>query len=404
MDGPNVAVFAQQIEEALGHVNDHFYLQLHPLGALVAADAPQESRGRRLSQMLVESIDILKPAHSGPGTEFGWRKYRYLWLRYLEGHTAGQVASMLGLSERQARRDHRQAVDAVLAIFWNRYQGGPREGETSLLRATAAIHGDLDTELARLVAHAPQGPMALTDILREAVKTVAPLAMERGCSIDLKVGLESGPLAASPLILRHALVGLLTAAIEGAVGTTAVRVLGGIGIDACEVHIEFSSADAWRRPDLVESSLRLANSHGARVKESRNGDDVRFLFQMEQTSRLILIVIDDNPDLAQLFQRFLGKAYRVIQTDDIDGVPSLVARERPSAITLDVMMPTIDGWEVLRRLKADIRTSDVPIVICSVLQEASLARALGAAAFLAKPVSPLQLRSTLEQCCRILQQ
>ena len=89
-----------------------------------------------------------------------------------------------------------------------------------------------------------------------------------------------------------------------------------------------------------------------------------------------------------------------MQTEDVAAVPELAARERPAAITLDVMTPAVDGWEALRRIKADRRTADVPVLVCSVLQEASLARALGAAGFIAKPVSPQQLRAALDQCRR----
>jgi CheY-like chemotaxis protein len=64
------------------------------------------------------------------------------------------------------------------------------------------------------------------------------------------------------------------------------------------------------------------------------------------------------------------------------------ARElRPDAITLDVMLPAVDGWEVLQKLRAHPQTRHIPVLVCSVLKGRDLALSLGAAGFLAKPVN-----------------
>jgi CheY-like chemotaxis protein len=69
---------------------------------------------------------------------------------------------------------------------------------------------------------------------------------------------------------------------------------------------------------------------------------------------------------------------------------------RPLAIVLDLMMPGQDGWEILQNLKADAATADIPVVVCSVLAQESLAQALGADAYLRKPVSREQLLLVLD--------
>ena len=59
---------------------------------------------------------------------------------------------------------------------------------------------------------------------------------------------------------------------------------------------------------------------------------------------------------------------------------------RPVAITLDIMLPDIDGWEVLTRLKKDELTSDIPVIVVSVVDDPSLGTALGALDYFVKPV------------------
>src|SRR3979411_2890592 len=75
-----------------------------------------------------------------------------------------------------------------------------------------------------------------------------------------------------------------------------------------------------------------------------------------------------------------------------------VARDlKPVAITLDILLPEVDGWEVLNRLKADEATRDIPVVVVSVVDNAALGRALGALDYFVKPVDGKALLSRLSQ-------
>ncbi|OWK35613.1 response regulator [Fimbriiglobus ruber] len=101
-----------------------------------------------------------------------------------------------------------------------------------------------------------------------------------------------------------------------------------------------------------------------------------------------ILVIDDDPVVQELMARFLGKeGFRVAAAaTGADGLR--FARElRPDAITLDVLMSgTDDGWTVLSRLKADPATSDIPIVMLTILDDRGRGFALGAADYLTKPI------------------
>jgi len=70
-------------------------------------------------------------------------------------------------------------------------------------------------------------------------------------------------------------------------------------------------------------------------------------------------------------------------------------RERPDAITLDVMMPRLDGWEVLKRLKSTPETANIPVVMCSIVDNTGLGFALGASDYLTKPIDRRALTTAL---------
>ena len=97
-----------------------------------------------------------------------------------------------------------------------------------------------------------------------------------------------------------------------------------------------------------------------------------------------------------MFRRYLSRSnVRVIGIQEPDRVLPLARQWQPQAITLDVMMPTMDGWEILQALQADPETRHIPVIICSVWDEPELAFSLGAADFLKKPITQKDLLRTL---------
>ena len=113
-----------------------------------------------------------------------------------------------------------------------------------------------------------------------------------------------------------------------------------------------------------------------------------------------VLVIDDDPNVRDLLSRHLDKSgYRVATASaGPDGLKR--ARElRPDAITLDVLMPGMDGWAVLAALKDDEALSDIPVIMVSMLDDRSLGYSLGAADYLTKPVEHARLLSVLHKHC-----
>jgi CheY-like chemotaxis protein len=107
----------------------------------------------------------------------------------------------------------------------------------------------------------------------------------------------------------------------------------------------------------------------------------------------VVLVIDDDPQARDLLRRTLeGEGYTVETADSGEAALERARELNPAVITLDVMMPSMDGWAVLRALKADPGLQQIPVVMVSIIHEKGMAFALGAADYLTKPVDRELLR------------
>ena len=115
-----------------------------------------------------------------------------------------------------------------------------------------------------------------------------------------------------------------------------------------------------------------------------------------------VLVIDDDPDAAGLMQRKLEKSgFQVILAASGSAGLELATTEQPDAITLDVMMPGMDGWSVLTALKSNPKTAWIPVIMVTMLHDRQMGFALGADDFITKPVETAKLRHILSRHIRV---
>ncbi len=114
-----------------------------------------------------------------------------------------------------------------------------------------------------------------------------------------------------------------------------------------------------------------------------------------------ILVVDDERHIVRLVQVNLEKVgYQVLTA--YDGVEALeqVAKESPDMIILDVMMPRMDGFEVLKKLQADAKTRDIPVIMLTArAQDADIFRgwSSGVSSYLTKPFNPRELLTFVER-------
>jgi CheY-like chemotaxis protein len=112
----------------------------------------------------------------------------------------------------------------------------------------------------------------------------------------------------------------------------------------------------------------------------------------------VVLAIDDDPQVIGLYERYLNpQGYHVVALTDPSKAKEQILRLKPYAITLDIMMPTRDGWSVLTDLKSDPLTRDYPVIICSIMEQPDKGFSLGAADYLVKPILEEDLVCALDR-------
>jgi PAS domain S-box-containing protein len=109
-----------------------------------------------------------------------------------------------------------------------------------------------------------------------------------------------------------------------------------------------------------------------------------------------VLVVDDDPSAGDLLDRTLSKeGFRVVRASGGEQGLRLAQELRPDVITLDVIMPGMDGWAVLRELKQRAELASIPVIMITMTDDRSTAQSLGAADFLKKPIDRDRLRAVL---------
>ncbi len=115
-------------------------------------------------------------------------------------------------------------------------------------------------------------------------------------------------------------------------------------------------------------------------------------------ARPLALVIEDDDRAAEILRLLLeSEGFRVARAASAEQGLALAAKERPALITLDILLPCMDGWEALERIKRDPALAGVPVVIASVLEDPRRGYALGASRVLQKPVGRKELLATLAE-------
>jgi len=418
-------IFSRYVQGCLSHLHDLAFLETHPLGKLVL-EADTQQRGEALRAVLLDAIGRLEPIGliQAP-TSPEWRRYRYLRLHYEEGLSLHEAARQLGISPRQASRDQQEAVQTLASVLWARHvrlrEGSRGDEDGRLPAATAEPSGSdwqpaLDEELIHLAmvpAGGQTGPVELKETAQGVLATIARFAEERGVSLELALSDTVSPVMVSRTVLRHALFNLLSCAIE-LEGNSRIVISNADTSRGVELRLDVRrrqgrppgksrrTSDAARGEALLLAGRRLLETQGGTAELRRRPDgNLTIDVVLLPVQMVNVLVVDDNPDVVGLFRRYLRQtSYRLIQAGTAETALKLAVELKPDIITLDLMMPSQDGWEILQQLRGSEATRDIPIVVCSVLPENGVALSLGVAGFVGKPVTRASLLAALERCLR----
>ncbi len=112
-----------------------------------------------------------------------------------------------------------------------------------------------------------------------------------------------------------------------------------------------------------------------------------------------ILVIDDEPAIHRLLQIILeGEGFQIVGLEGSNETKRAIASGRPDLIILDIMMPEVSGFDVLRMLKSDPDTKDIPVIVLTVRNmkdDIDKAMQLGAESYMTKPFQPAELVKTI---------
>ena len=112
----------------------------------------------------------------------------------------------------------------------------------------------------------------------------------------------------------------------------------------------------------------------------------------------ILIIEDDRTAIHLIESQLTSSGYEAYSCNQPDQALQAAAELQPQAITLDLLMKPTSGWEILLQLKNDARTANIPVIVVSVVDHASMGAAIGADEYLVKPVDRKTLLGAVERC------
>jgi len=278
--------------------------------------------------------------------------------------------------------------------------------------------------------------MSLLVPIDAAVGVVAPLAEKRGVKLETALSNDLPDLLIDSVRIKQILYNLLSNGIKFTPAGGTVRLSASAGGSVVLLTVEDSGIGIseedlpklFREFEQLEPGLagkqegtglglaltkRLVELHGGSIRaRSEPGRGTAFtvslpaLRAVQQAAMPAsdagpaeqrILVVEDDPHAAELIGGHLRSAgFAVAFAQDPDEAVRLAAELKPVAITLDVVMPRVDGWAVLSRLKNTGATASIPVVIISIVDEQSRGLVLGANDYLVKPVSRGALLASLE--------
>lgn len=268
------------------------------------------------------------------------------------------------------------------------------ESAVSLLRERAARHGisisvEVDEDVDTLDADELRFKQVLLNLLSNAVKftpdggSVKVRAARSGDELVVTVsdtGVGVPPEDRERIFESFQQGGRGVAREEGT----------GLGLTLTRRIIELFDGRLW-----LESEVGVGSTFGFSIPVRRRAAESTESGAPESARPTVLLVDDDRASLDLMAAYLEGSGLRLERATDGVEALRLTRQLRPAALVLDIRMPRLDGWQVLDRLQVDPDTADIPIVVASVIDDRARGLALGAVAYLQKPVSRDDLLTAL---------
>jgi CheY-like chemotaxis protein len=409
-------VFLNSLRRALQHLYDPGELRRNPLQSLLGIDSSAD-RVTALRKILQDAIQALKPDEKIPLESNAWRIYDVLSFRFIEQSSQKEVAADLSLSIRQLQRLETTSLQVLGDNLVSRYNlkfepdilevnQEPDYVEIHPEREKAEFNSMVEQELNWLRKSYRNEEIESALLVDAALKTIASLVQAMHCVVEIEREANLPKAIGQTTPLSQALINLLTAAVQWAengqvrVSTKALPGRINIGIEAIPASPD-QKMDRRQVDEFISVARQLVELSGGvlEIPSEKNSAEVfAASLVLPAAQHKVVLVIDDNADTLLLMERYLsGSLYQFIGGRDPLQALALAEIHHPNAIVLDVMLPGIDGWNLLGQFKANPMLHQIPVIVSTILPQESLAMMLGADDFLQKPFTQAQFLAVLER-------
>lgn len=384
--------FDEIIKDVLGNLYDIAALETHPLlfSTIKTPAGYTGNKGEYVRQLVFDAIEQLRPIRKEESISSPeWRPYYILNKRYVEGMGVQELSDLLAVSPRQMRRDHHRALLALSEILWARcYPSASIQTETNEAQNNEAFE----------IHYEVIDPIETTRGVYHMIKRRYD---EKGIRVVIETPDELTPVVTDRVILRQALIGMFNDCLHiqsGPIFRVNCRTVGDevvIELNA-QVNPGWEQAGEGEVDDDLNAVRYWCARINARLEETLSQiNKVKWVTRslwLSHSNQKIMLIIDDQEAVLNLFKRYLSQTNLLpVGVGDPSQALNLARHLQPALITLDVMMPQMDGWELLQLLKLDEQVRHIPIIVCSAWDDPDLSRSLGAVAFLKKPITQKML-------------
>jgi CheY-like chemotaxis protein len=376
-------LFEEKLREALQKLHNPGFLPAKPV-CLVLGCSSTDNAGEAQVR-LIQTIKELDPGDSLPADSQPRRIFEFLTMRFVHGMTQEEIADRLHMSVRNLQRIQPEAVHVLALHIWQQYYNPDPELDWQ---------SQVEKELSSLETSRTEASAEVQLVVDSLLELKDHFFSIYG--VETRIGFIQPGIATTthPSMLRQIFISIIVR-LARQVMDGKIEIFAGLEDGKVKISITGQMA-AESTINVEDITIGIPVPAGANIQVTQNEERLFVQIWLPSSGKHVVLVIEDNPDVVHYYRRCTaGTNFQIMHATQAAQVIELVRTVSPEVIVLDVMMPDIDGWQMLTHLHENPETRDIPVVVCSIIQEPDLALALGAVSCLTKPVKFQQFNDAL---------
>lgn len=373
-------------------------------GLLEVLGLPPQRGGDAAREAVSAAIEELNITPSLPQATKAQRLYQVLHSRFIQGLSQEAAAEQLTLSTRHLRRLQVEAIHVLATRLLQERERQLRQPSLAEVNSPGQETGladwsdSLRTEIDALHVNSSDLSSDLGAVFSRVSQLYAFLPQARRVPLEITPPSEKRILPLHPAALQDVLLGLLNL-------VTAQANQRAISLCSSQDNSETTLILGFDEPEGDHAELKrqlqtIAETVGIRTTHHHTDGRIEVELVFPPAQMKTLLVVDDNDNVLSLYRRFLeGTFFRMHALKSEAALFAFLEANPVDIILVDILMPDIDGWDLLVKLRQHLEGHPIPLGICSVLGSREIALGLGADFYIQKPVDRKTFIQTLTQAC-----